>query len=517
MPADQALREQTALIEALRSAAAYPHPVCDVRHVETHISHILLTGRFAYKLKKPLDLGFLDFSTLDRRRHCCSEEVRLNSRLAPDTYIGSVPVVRTPEGMRMDGQGEILDYAVKMRQFPEGCLMDALASRGELSAAHLDALADRIARFHAEAATADPGSPWGDPDHLWQPCEQNFRQIHALLKDGAEKRLLAELEARSARAHQDLVPMFAERKAAGHIRECHGDLHLRNLIWLDGEPVAFDGIEFNPNLRWIDVQSDIAFLYMDLIERGHSDWAQRVYNRYLERGGDYRGVAVLGFYATYRAMVRAKVAHIRASQSNDAADYAEGRAYLELAQALGKPRRPMLMITHGLSGSGKTTHSQGLLETMGAIRVRSDVERKRLFGLAAEAKSAGEIYTPEATKATFARMHDLARALLGAGWPVIADATFLARWQRDLFRDLARECGVAFRILDFSAPQNILEDRVAHRQTQGRDASEADLAVLRSQISSQEPFAADELDQALTVDTAVQPDYGSLAQRLLAG
>jgi predicted kinase len=310
---------------------------------------------------------------------------------------------------------------------------------------------------------------------------------------------------------------LAERKARGCIRECHGDLHLRNLIWLDGEPVAFDGIEFNPNLRWIDVQSDIAFLYMDLIERGHPDWAQRVYNRYLERGGDYPGAAVLGFYATYRAMVRAKVAHIRASQSNDAGDYAEGRAYLELAQALGKPRHPILMITHGLSGSGKTTHSQALLETMRAIRVRSDVERKRLFGLAPEAKSAGEIYTPEATKATFTRMRDLARDLLRAGWPVIADATFLARWQRDLFRDLARECGVAFRILDFTAPQNILEDRVAHRQTLGRDASEADLAVLRHQVSVQEPLAADESDQALTVDTVSQPDYRALSNRLQVG
>jgi uncharacterized protein len=512
---DRALLEQAALFEALSLREAYDHPVCDIRRVETHISRILLTGYFAYKLKKPLDLGFLDFSTLEKRRHCCEEEVRLNKRLAPDLYLEVVPVVRSHAGVRMGGKGEILDYAVKMRQFPEGCLMDALAARGEIGKDHLDALADRLAQFHTDAARAQAGSPWGEPESLWQPCAENFEQIAALLKSDAEQRRLAEIRAGSEKTWRDLAPLFRARKQDGFIRECHGDLHLRNLIWLDGHAVAFDGIEFNANLHWIDVQSDIAFLYMDLTERKYRGWALRVYNRYLERGGDYAGAAVLDFYAAYRAMVRAKVALIRASQNAEASDYEEGLAYLELAEMPCSPRRPMLIVTHGLSGSGKTTHSQGLLEAMGAIRVRSDVERKRLFGLAAEAKSAGDIYTPAATQATFGRMRDLARDLLRAGWPVIADATFLDRWQRDMFRELAHECGVAFRILDFTAPKNVLEDRVAHRLARGRDASEADLAILHGQMANEELLAADETDWTVTVDTTIKPNYESLASRLL--
>lgn len=299
------------------------------------------------------------------------------------------------------------------------------------------------------------------------------------------------------------------RRAAGHVREGHGDLHLGNLLWLHGQPVLFDAIEFNPALRWLDTACDIAFLFMDLHAHGLPALAWRLLNAWLERSGDYAALPRLPYDAVYRAMVRAKVAALRAAGDSDDAAHAasawqEAMCYIRLAVALAEPRRPWLALTHGVSGSGKSSQSQGLIEQQGLVRLRADVERKRLFGLPPEASSAhipGGIYTRSASDQTFARLLDVARIALQAGQPVLVDATFIQRVRRAPFIDLAQQLGVPWCILTFTAPEPVLRERVRQRQARGGDASEAGEAVLLDQLAHVEPFTADEQAHTLRLDT----------------
>lgn len=497
------------IVAALHGPACYPHSVESIRHVETHISHVLLTGPFAYKIKKPLDLGFLDFSTLDKRRFCCEEEVRLNRRLAPDVYLEIVTINGDPDSPCINGGGPVLEYAVKMRQFDTDAGLDQLDARGELAACHIDAIAETIADFHARIPSVPADSEWGRTAAIWQPVGQNFEQIAAHIGNDSEARkslhaLRQWSEAEFARLHPD----FEQRRTEGFVRECHGDLHLGNMAWENDRLLVFDCIEFNPSLRWIDVMSEVAFCWMDLLYRGHPDLANRFLNRYLERTGDYAGMKLLRFYAVYRAMVRAKVAFIRARQTGEGASEGERRealAYLRLAGELTRPGVPCLVITHGLSGSGKTTFSRDLIEQTGMIGLRSDIERKRLAGLDALAKSGSGIesgiYTREFSRRTYEHLAGLAESLLQSGWRVLVDATFIARWQRDLFRQLAARLGVAFHVLALDVPDEELRRRVRARSAAGRDASEADVAVLENQLRTQEPLAADELKEVIPATT----------------
>jgi aminoglycoside phosphotransferase family enzyme/predicted kinase len=458
-----------------------------VRVIETHISHVVLTGTFAYKIKKPLNLGFLDFSTLALRRQACLDEVRLNRRLAPDYYLAVVPIAGGRSAPRVNGSGEPFEYAVKMRQFPPEATLDVLQARGGLGAPHVEAIAATLAGFHLrDCARAGADAPWGGPEQVWQPVAQNFLQIAPRLEDPDDRRRLDDLERWSRAEHESLAPLMAARKRDGFVRECHGDLHLGNLAWVDGRLLVFDCIEFNPALRWIDIQSEIAFCYMDLLQHGRADLAWLLLNVWLERTGDYAGLALLRYYAVYRALVRAKVAVLRAGQTageEHARALADARVTLMLATALTRPQPVRLDITHGLSGSGKTTVTRTLMQAPGAIRLRSDVERKRLAGLAPLAHSRSGVgwglYAADATRRTYETLAALAAGLLDAGWPVIVDATFIARWQRDLLRQTARTRGVAFRILDFDVPVATLRARILRRSRDGGDASEADLAVLQ--------------------------------------
>jgi aminoglycoside phosphotransferase family enzyme/predicted kinase len=504
----EASDEQAELIRNLADPACYDHPVGAVQHVETHISHVLLSGQYAYKIKKPLDLGFLDFSTLEKRRHVCQEEVRLNRRLAPEYYLGVVPVTGSPAAPRFNGAGDAIEYAVKMRQFPPDATLDRLDAQGHLTATQVEAVASTIARFHLQdCACADAENPWGDPQHVWQPVAQNFLQISPRLTSPADRQRLDALHRWSAAEHARLAPLMAARKRDGFIRECHGDLHLGNLAWVDGHLLVFDCLEFNPELRWIDIQSEVAFCYMDLLQRGHPDWAWLFLNAWLEKTGDHGGLALLRYYAVYRALVRVKVAVLRAGQTagpeHDTA-LAEARAILGLATTLTHPLPLRLDITHGLSGSGKTTITQTLMQKPGAIRLRSDVERKRLAGLDALARSGSgvgeQLYAADVTRRTYAQLALLAGSVLDAGWPVIVDATFTARWQRDLLRELAKSHGVAFHILDFQLPAATLRERIVKRARENEDASEADLEVLQHQFDTEDPLAADEQAEIVKIE-----------------
>jgi len=500
-----------ALIEALLEPRAYSHHVESVSLVETHISWVLLTGHFAYKIKKPLDLEFLDFSTLARRRHFCEEELRINRRFAGDLYLEVVPITGTESAPCVGGSGPAIEYAVRMRQFPAGSLLSELAARGALDRAVFRQLGSDLARIHAQLPASDTAEARsaGVPTALRDAVTQNFRQVRPYLRDRADLDLLAAVEQWSRGAYSQSENELWRRQEQGRVRECHGDLHLGNIVLIDGRAVAFDAIEFNASLRWIDTMNELAFLVMDCESRGVGACGYLALNAYLERSGDYPGTGLLDLFCAYRAMVRAKVVLLSGDPPVDrkSESYASYRRYVELAHSYTQRRQCFLAITCGVSGSGKSTVAEVLACEIRAIRMRSDVERKRLFGLAPEASSRADgvgdgIYSAAASERTFSRLRELAASVLRGGHPVIVDATFIRRDARHEFRVLARSLEVPFFILRCDAEEGELRRRVRQRQRSGRDPSEADLEVLEQQLLvAQLPDARSE-PETIAVDTA---------------
>ncbi len=478
-----------------------------VRRVETHISWVLLDGEAAWKIKKPVRLGFLDFADLGARRQACEDELRLNRRLAPALYREVVPVRGRPDAPHFGGDGPTIDYALRMTQFPDDALLSEQLSAGTLDAATVDRLAVRLATFHRQADRAAPDTSFGAPDRVLGATADVLGGLAARSNDPRLAGLVAWCRAEGER----LLPRFAARREQGWVREGNGDLHLDNLIAVDGDATAFDCIEFDPALRWIDVQSDIAFLTMDLQARGRRDLAFRFLDRWLEATGDYAGLALHRYYAVYRALVRAMVGAIRRAEGLVAA----GPDYLAIATTLAGAFDARLAITHGVSGSGKSVVAQRLLEAAAAVRLRSDVERKRLFGLGAldatAALGAAVAYSPDATRRTYARLRDLAAAVLDAGYPVIVDAAFLKAAERDAFRQLAATAAVPFSILDCHADAAVLRQRVASRHARADDASEADIDVLERQLADAEPLAPGERDGVIDIDTTRPVNIAAVA------
>jgi aminoglycoside phosphotransferase family enzyme/predicted kinase len=509
------MRNSRDLIRALLDPACYPHPVHKVEHIETHISDVFLTGAYAYKLKKPLDLGFLDFSTLEKRRLSCEEELRLNRRLAPDLYLEVVPLTGQPTAPRVGGEGEPFEYAVKMRQFDQAGILGRVLARGELTPTHADEAAEAVAHFHAALPPAPTDSPYGSAESVMSPALQNFDQLLPLVQTEEDRAAIMRLRQWTLAQHAQLQGVFERRRRAGFVRECHGDLHLGNMVLIDGRVRVFDCIEFNPLLRWIDVMNEAAFLAMDLMQHRRRDLAFRFLNRYLEVSGDYGGVGLLRYYMVYRALVRAKVVAMRAAQDNvDAGSVpalrAKCSAHLALARQLIDTATPALMILHGLSGSGKTSVSQIVLAAAGAIRVRSDIERKRLHGLSAAEHSGSAvgqgIYSDAAGTATYDRLAELASRIVEARFSVLVDATFLKRAQRQRFRALAEQLSVRFVILHTEASETELRRRIKQRMDQATDASEATDAVLDRQLRQQEPLDSTERACTWTIDTERMSD-----------
>jgi aminoglycoside phosphotransferase family enzyme len=495
-------------IAALRHPDPWPHPAATIELIETHISWVFLTGEYAYKIKKPVNFGFLDFSSLDKRLHCCREEVRLNRRLAPGIYLDVVPLTGRPANPRVNGKGEAFEYAVRMKQFDVHRGFDHLLASGQLTEEHMDRTAAMLATFQAGAEVAPPESDYGTITAVRAPIAENFTQIEPYLRslDGASQlqQRMARLERWSADTARRLEPALARRRASGFIREGHGDLHLRNIIDWHGEVVPFDCIEFNPGLRWIDVVSELAFLLMDLDDHRHQHLSRRLLSSWLEYTGDYEGLELLRFYQVYRAMVRAKVASLRLAQSASAAGEARDFSdYVTLAESYTEQRPVRLLITHGLSGSGKTRFSRRLLEATPIIRLRSDVERKRLFGVAVTDHGAAEsrgLYRAEASHRTYQHLRDTAKSLLQWGFSVVVDAAFLKREQRDRFASLAGELEVPFAIVHCEADEATARARLRRRQSAGKDASDADVAIFEQQRIDAEPLADTELDHRMEPD-----------------
>ncbi len=500
----------TTLEKALRAPSAYPHPVEKIILVETHISLVFLTGPFAYKIKKAVNLGFLDFSTLGKREHFCREELRRNKRLCGNMYLDVVPVVERSGAITIGGNGRVIDYAVKMVQFDRNLEVDTLLSQGKISAEHIDEMSRKVAEFHDSAPVAEPDTPFGHPETLIKPVRDNFTEAERLNRDMEEKTLLEKLKTWTEDEYIRLIPQFLSRKSSGAIRECHGDMHTGNMVLWKNSVMIFDCIEFNPTLSTIDVISEISFLVMDLEHSHHPELAWRFLNGYLSLRGDYNGLALLRFYKTYRAMVRAKVTAIRHLQEKDRDEkektLAEHRSYIASALACTTPPAFGLVLTCGVSGSGKTTVARQLLLQIPAIHIRSDIERKRLFGLRHLERSdpllSREMYSRESSELTYTRLYEITEVCLENSYPVIVDATFLQKEHRKRFIGLAEKRGVPVAILSCHAPETIIEERVKKRQEHGKDASEADTRVLREQIRRFMPLSKSEQEIAVSVDTS---------------
>lgn len=499
------LEQHRRLTDRLCHGQAFSWPVTEVQRIETHISTILLVGEYAIKLKKPVNLGFLDFSSLERRRYFCAEEIRLNSRLAPQIYLRWVAITGSIEQPRVEGDGEVLEYAVLMRRFPENELMNRLLREGRLADEAIIALAETVADFHCSIPQADAGSDYGKPERITEPVMQNFAQLGKQDAAASVRAELHELRRWTEAELQRLEPVMRERRNNGMIRECHGDLHLGNVAWHEDKLIVFDGIEFDPCLRWIDTVNEVAFTVMDLEFQGVKRLRNIFLDAYLQHTGDYQALKLLPFYAVYRALVRAKINGFEIEQGAGCGAQEALEEHVQLARNFTRYRLPELVITYGLSGSGKSRRAHRLVEERGFIRLRSDVERKRLFGLPAQASSSSQLddglYTSAASDKTYQHLWEQARIALCSGFPVAVDAAFLEAKRRKPFLELAEELGCRFRILHVSAREETLRARLRKRMAEGKDPSEAGEEVLDAQLKKAEPPEGEEAPFVETIDT----------------
>lgn len=500
-------RETSLAALVARLAADYearsPSLRCEV--VETHISIVLLAGERAYKFKKAVDLGFVDFTTLERRRHYCEREVALNARFAPSIYLDVVPITLERGEPRLGGDGEVVEYAVAMRRFHDEERLDRAIEAGRVGAADFERLGSDLADWHAAAEPAAGDSPYG----TWDTVREQVARSFDGLGDAPGAAALAEDLSAALAAHRETL---LARRAAGHVRDCHGDLHLANLVLHDGRVLPFDCIEFDDALRVVDTLSDLAFPVMDLDLRSRHAWGTTLMNAWLSTTGEYEDVPLLAPFCAYRSVVRAKVAALQAEGGDgDARERSE--RHLGLARRyLSRAGPPALVVTHGCSGSGKTWFARALAADRGFVHLRSDVERRRLAGLGTSERTGSAVgeglYAAAATRATYDWLHDQAAALLAAGWGVIVDATFLDRGARERFAALAARSGARFTIARCDAPPDVLRERVRARLARGDDASEATPSVLERQLETREPLAGHELEAVLEVPPGGLPALG---------
>lgn len=508
----------TDLIDALMTPAAFDHPVTRVDLIETHISWLLLTDEFAYKIKKPIVLDFLDFGDLGKRQFYCEEEIRLNRPWAPEIYLDVVAITLESGQLRVGGKGEAVEYAVRMRRFGQSLRLDHQLEAGKLTVQDMKELALNIANRHMDAPQVDVDQR----ERVLRLTREFMRDNFSALEGQVDERVLEPLRTWTEDELERHAALFASRFDGGLVRDCHGDMHLGNLVRLSGGITTFDCIEFNTDLRHIDVVADFAFLVMDLVERQRSDLAAHFLNRYLETTGDYAGVVLLNLFFVYRCLVRAKVAAIRSQEreedSEARADLAEVQEYCDMAQRQAAAREPRLIIMHGLSGSGKTWVSGQLMASLPAIRIRSDIERKRLYGLAETASShspvGAGIYTEDAGRRVYHRLFELAREILRSGHNVILDAAFINHDQRREALDLADELQCAAVIVEVTAEKGRLRERLMKRAAAKSDPSEGDIAVLEHQLQTASPLSAEEREITVSCDNSVSPDIDTLVYKV---
>lgn len=493
-------------IQHLLDPAAYPHATTQLRLIETHISWVVLTGPFAYKIKKPVRYEFIDASTLALRRHYCDEELRLNRRLAPDMYLDVVAISGENGRLRIDGPAPApercaIEYAVRMKQFTPEATLTNLLKHNDVSVTEVADLARVLAQFHLNAARSSWQGSADVTQQLFNAVSSTGAELiaHGLRLDASHR--LAELIAWLRDQAGGLEPALQLRERQGWIRECHGDLHAGNIVRWRDRLTAFDCIEFDPGLRWIDTMSDLAFLVMDLVSHDRLDLAVTLLDTYLELVGDYDAVRLLPFYATYRALVRAKVDALAAAQCPGESPTLQARLQSRVHTALQwmNPAQPTLVLMHGVSGSGKSWLSERLVGAIPAIRVRSDVERKRMK------QPSAELYSAEMNHRTYARLAECAESCLQAGFNVVVDAAFLEAADRELFRGLAKRLRARFFIASCRADEDTLRAQLRARSLAGTDVSDADNSVLTEQLRRWVPLSTAECHEAVIARTS-EPD-----------
>jgi aminoglycoside phosphotransferase family enzyme/predicted kinase len=478
------------LIKQLSDRHAYPAAAAvDVVEVrQTHISVVFLAGRYVYKVKKPLTLDFLDYGTLERRRHCCEEEVRVNRRLAPAVYLDVVPITRDPTGVRVEGggPGEVVEWAVKMARLPAEATLRERLRRGEVGTALVEALARRIAEFHAGAGAGPTVAASARFDVVAGNARENLAGSAQLVGQALNRRVYERLADRTEQALATLRPTIERRAARGVPRDGHGDLRLDHVyLFPEREPpadlVIVDAIEFNERFRHADPVADMAFLAMDLAFHGRRDLAHRFADAYEGASGDAGGRVLLPFYTSYRAAVRGRVEamkglepEVSGPERDEALASARGLWLLALGALEEADRRPGLVLVGGLPGTGKSTLARGLAERAGLAWIRSDRVRKELAGLGggqpATASFTAGIYTPEWTERTYAECLRRAEALLLDGRRVVVDASFRGESHRRLMLDLASRCGVPGLLLLCDADPSIVRARLESRRDDPSDA-----------------------------------------------
>jgi hypothetical protein len=500
------------LILNLAHPRAYTHTVDSINIVETHISWVILTGKYAYKIKKPVDLGFLDFSTLEKRHHYCLEELRLNRRLEPEIYLDVVAITGTYDTPSMDGEGSVLEWAVKMRQFDPTLQFNRLLEKKLLRQEHIESLAKRIIAFHAILPGSDSATKHGDAESVHAPIHDNYLQADRYTDSAVIKDRLHLLQNWHEQQYIKHKSLLNKRKYTGFVRGCHGDLHLANIALENNKVIIFDCLEFNDNLRYIDVINEISFLLMDLEAQKSPDLANYFLNYWLQVTGDFEGLQLLSYYKAYRSMVRAKVAIIEATQKTGIEKTgARERAdlYLTLTRHYTSRTQCAIILTHGLSGSGKSTISRQLASHINAIYVRSDIERKRLFN---DKKT--DIYSEHSSQITYNKLEKISADIISAGYNALVDATFLAQNTRQKYIALADNLGIPCIILDFFAPRELLEKWLIERAESGNDASDANIEILNKQIIAQDPLTTYENSISIYLDTSRPIDIPSLANRI---
>jgi aminoglycoside phosphotransferase family enzyme/predicted kinase len=496
--------ELTQLIAALADPAAYPAKVDAVDVRQTHISVVFLAGEHVYKIKKPVNLGFLDFSTLAKRRHFCQEEVRLNARLAPDVYLGVVPIVADGDRVRVDGPGEPIEWAVKMRRLADEQTLESRLERGQVSDELARAVARKIADFHRTAETNSRIAAFGRFEVVAANARGNFEHARGHVGEAISRAVFDRLQTRTEAVLAERHELIESRATRGVPRDTHGDLRLDHIYVDDGICVddgaalrltIIDCIEFNEQFRFADPVADVAFLAMDFKFEGRGDLAAVLVDEYFHATADEEGRQLLPFYTSYRAAVRGKVegfkaaeAEVRKLDREEALKRARGYWLLALGEIEPPERKPCLVLVGGLPGTGKSTLAAGLAERAGCEVIRSDVVRKQLAGADAGSSQAADfgqgIYSPEWNERTYAECLRQAEAALFEGRRVIVDASFRENHRRRAFFAAAKRWGVPAGMFVCQADGEIIKSRLAARRG---DASDADWAIYRQAALAWEP------------------------------
>lgn len=505
---------QPALIQQMLQPGFYSHPVrSPIQLIQTHISYVLLTGDYAYKLKKPVNFGFLDFSSLDKRKHFCAEELRMNQRGAPELYLEVLPVTQVENQFQLGGIGKTVEYALKMRQFPQEALFITMFEQGHLGETHMEELGRVVAQYHAKAQTNDYIRTFGEVAQVRASINKNYEQTKKYIGGPQNQAQFEATKQYTDAFFEERPQLFASRIENNWIRECHGDLHLRNICLWQDKILLFDCIEFNEQFRFVDVMYDVAFTVMDLEARQRPDLGNAFLNTYVEQTGDWEGLQVLPLYLSRQAYVRAKVNSMllddlgvsTAAKEEAAATAAD---YYQLAWQYTKPRLGCLILMSGLSGSGKSTIARQLARQLGAIHIRSDAVRKHLGGIPLVMRGGDELYTAEMSQKTYERLLSLGIKLANQGSRVILDAKYDRQQLRMDAIAQAQSHQLSLQILHCTAPLEVLRDRLASRTG---DIADATAELLEAQQAAAEPFTETEQPYVKTLDTN-QPLQPQLAK-----